>query len=336
MDMQARQIVPFDVFGMRDDVRVSTMVRVGDKGWTCGLCPLDRQARVVSPGDLGAQAVFVADMIAAVFARAGFGANDVAKLVIYHAASSKQETQALLASFQRRFPKGPVLVPVAVPYFYYAGMLLEVDAYADASLLPRAGSVSGSVQARQGQDLTYVAASAETREGVYDALKAAGFPPSNPLLQNEFWAEHTGDTQPLSHSGVMLPAGSDGHVVDLLLSDQCPVVHDDAQPFMSVRAAGDLFVFTASHPELDLSLVDQTRAVMRQLDAGLSRHGLTWAHVVKVSAPYVGGGTEDDLHQNLKIRHSYHVRPGPASTGLPVRAFVQTGTRICVQLLAHR
>ena len=211
-----------------------------------------------------------------------------------------------------------------------------VDAYADAALLPRTGSVSGSVQTRQGQDLTYVAASAETREGVYHALKTAGFPPSNTLLQNEFWAEHSGDTQPLAHSGVMLPAGSPKHVVDLLLSDQWPVVHDDAQPFMSVRAAGDLLVFTASHPEPDLSLVDQTRAVMRQLDAGLSRHGLTWAQVVKVSAPYVGGGTEDDLHQNLKIRHSYHVRPGPASTGLPVRAFAQTGTRICVQLLAHR
>ena len=338
MSMQPRTYVPFDVFGMRDDVRVSTMVRVGDKGWTCGLCPLDAKARVVAPNDLTAQAAFVADMIQAVFARADFDVHDAAKLVIYHAAASVSETQALLALFQDRFPGGPVLVPVVVPYFYYDGMLLEVDAYADASLQPRVTTASGLVQVRRGRELTYVACDAEASADVNEVIAGTGVSTANPLVENAFWP------RPLDHeamslgTSVILPetGGKGSAIIDWILCKDARVVQGSSAAFLTVAQAGDLFVLTATHPMPDVSLLDQARAVMAQLDQALKTCGLTWAHVVKVSAPYVGSGTEDDLHQNLKVRHSYHALPGPASTGLPVQAFADSGCRICVQLFAHR
>ena len=54
--MSRRLYVPFDVFAMQEDVSVSTLVRDGNLGWTCGQCPLDREGNVVAPNDLVSQA----------------------------------------------------------------------------------------------------------------------------------------------------------------------------------------------------------------------------------------------------------------------------------------
>ena len=43
--MGKRSYVPFDVFAMRVDVPVSTAVRHGHLGWTCGQCPLTDRGR---------------------------------------------------------------------------------------------------------------------------------------------------------------------------------------------------------------------------------------------------------------------------------------------------
>lgn len=69
--MRERSCVPFDVFAIRVEVPVSTAVRDGGLGWTCGQCPLTEQGAVYAPGDLRAQAEFVCDMIDTVMTRAG-------------------------------------------------------------------------------------------------------------------------------------------------------------------------------------------------------------------------------------------------------------------------
>ena len=76
--------------------------------------------------------------------------------------------------------------------------------------------------------------------------------------------------------------------------------------------------------------------MMIALAQALDSLGLSWAHVVKVSAPYVGNASADALHENLRIRHSFHALPGPASTGLPVTGFAAPQTRIFIQVIARR
>ena len=124
--------IPFDSWNMPVPVQVSQLVRDGDLAWSCGQCPLDTDGQVLFPGDLTAQAERVCDYIENVLGQGGLTADSVAKLVIYHAAPTTVEETAMLSVFRQRFGDLPLLVPVAVPHFYYDGMLIEVDVYAAA------------------------------------------------------------------------------------------------------------------------------------------------------------------------------------------------------------
>ena len=124
-----RRYVPFDVFAMRVDVPVSSMVRDGDLGWTCGQCPLDRRGDVVAPFDLTSQAGFVCDMIEATVERAGFTRASVGKLNVYVAETAAWQGDQALAAIKARFDHQPVIVPIPVPHFYYDGMMLEIDIF---------------------------------------------------------------------------------------------------------------------------------------------------------------------------------------------------------------
>ena len=339
-----RQYVPFDVFGMREEVRVSTMVRVGDLGWTCGMCPLDVSSAVVAAGDLQAQAGFVSNMIETVFQRAGFDSKDAAKLVIYHAAKSADELSEMLTVFKKHFPSRPVLVPVPVDHFYYEGMLLEVDAYADASLEPASEAVGPGIQVRHGHDFTYIAATVSGFDQIEAALDSNKLHFER-LLAAEWYSERSLASLDPAHSPFSIEyqefvqVGST-HTAslssDLTFASQLKVEAKVIGEGVLVRRTDDLVMLSGSVARSDLSLVDQTRAIMERLDAALREEGLAWSHVVKISAPYVGGASETDLHENLKIRHAFHVLPGPASTGLPVRAFADPDFRIVVRLTAHR
>jgi len=143
--MGKRSYVPFDVFAMRVDVPVSTAVRDGDLGWTCGQCPLTSTGAVYAPGDLLAQTGFVCDMIENVMARADFTPSSIGRLHVYFAAHSEREAADALALIAARFDHGPLVVPVPVPHFYYAGMMIEVDVFAAADLEVRSPFEAGGV-----------------------------------------------------------------------------------------------------------------------------------------------------------------------------------------------
>lgn len=339
-----RTFVPFDVFGMREEVRVSSMVRVGHLGWTCGMCPLDLSSAVVAAGELQTQAGFVCNMIETVFLRAGFVSKDAAKLVIYHAAKSPDELSEMLSVFRKHFPSRPVLVPVPVDHFYYEGMLLEVDAYADASLTPATEPVVQGVQIRRGRDFTYVAADAPGPDQIEAALKANNLH-SESLLAAEWYSERSLVNLSTVNSKVpiisqeFLRVGA-SHTAslstDLTFATQAKVEARETGEGVLVRRAAGLAMLSASVARSDLNLVDQTRTIMKRLEMALREEGIAWSQVTKISAPYVGDASESDLHENLKIRHAYHASPGPASTGLPVRAFADPHCRIVVRLTAHR
>lgn len=342
--MLERRFVPFDVFGMREEVRVSTMVRVRDLGWTCGMCPLDVNSAVVAAGDLPKQANFVCEMIKTVFARAGFEPKDAAKLVIYHAAKSTVELEQMLDVVRGHFPSQPVLMPVLLDHFYYEGMLLEVDAYADASLEPAAAPFSNKFQIRQGKNFTYVAAHAASLSQIDSALSHLDLTGENALTAQWYssetldgWSREGASFPPLAHDFVQVEARDTQSLsADLTFARHCPVAAKETAEGVVVRRAGDLVMLSAAAGRSDLNLVEQTKVVMDRLDQTLSKEALEWAHVVKISAPYVGDASEADLHENLKIRHGFHAKPGPASTGLPVRSFLDRPCKIVVRLIAHR
>ena len=333
--MQPRERVPFDLFGMREPVRVSTLVRVGERGWTCGLCPLDANGGVVSPGSVLDQAGFVARMIVTVLGRGGFQRDDLAMLVIYHSASQREET-AFRDTFEAAFPAGPVLSLIRVPHFYYDGMMLEVDAFADASLRP-AHPERARFTDRYASAYRYVGL-----QGVTDADLKAQEDAAGISIDGVVWEHRVGAWDPVTAvtpEAVLRPAldGSNPCSAAFILAAHGSVVAkraEQASVILTARRTGDTAVLTALSVAEDTGIVPQTRAIMAALDRELCEQGLGWAHVVKVSAPYVGGAREADLHDNLRIRHSFHVAPGPASTGLPAFGLGHSAARIAVQLTA--
>ena len=85
-----------------------------------------------------------------------------------------------------------------------------------------------------------------------------------------------------------------------------------------------------------MSLPDQTRTIMEAFRAMIGERGFTFADVVKQQAHYIGSASAEDLYSNMRVRNGYYVRPGPASTGLPVHGFVADGPAIAIELMLSR
>ncbi len=75
---------------------------------------------------------------------------------------------------------------------------------------------------------------------------------------------------------------------------------------------------------------------MAVIDQALHEHGIGFDAVVKSTSHYVGGGSPDELHDNMAVRNRYYDKPGPASTGLPVFGLAGDDSRIAVDVLAVR
>jgi hypothetical protein len=62
---------------------------------------------------------------------------------------------------------------------------------------------------------------------------------------------------------------------------------------------------------------------------------MSFADLVKLTARYTGGASEEELHGNTKVRHGFYASPGPASTGLPVPALGNGACRIAIDVAAN-
>ena len=126
-----RSCVPFGkMWGMRLDHPYSSLVTEGDYAWTCGQCPLDTSGNVLYANDLVAQAKLVAEYIQVSLEDASFNPSSVVKLVVYYTQTDTDQVLAMLQVFEQRFADNVLVVPIAVPPFYYEGMMIEVDVYA--------------------------------------------------------------------------------------------------------------------------------------------------------------------------------------------------------------
>ncbi len=359
--------IPFDSWNMPVPVQVSQLVRDGDLAWSCGQCPLDTDGQVLFPGDLTAQAERVCDYIENVLGQGGLTADSVAKLVIYHAAPTTVEETAMLSVFRQRFGDLPLLVPVAVPHFYYDGMLIEVDVYA-AEDIDRASDQENAnaiinLEAVDRGDVVWVTARLSASDVAADQSHVAlasmmsgladlNLSPDDLLCSHWYWPEDSAHGlvnetvfDELAGAGVL----PDRQAVVLVQSEDSilgelkfvrghgcmsKTIADRSLSKVHARRLGWHHWFSGTCGDSTLGLVEQTSVIMLEIGQALSAAGLDFSNVVKSTTHYVGTASPEDLHENLAVRHSFYSSPGPASTGLPVAGLAGEGVRIAIDVLA--
>lgn len=358
--MGPRRHVPFDVFAMQVDVPVSMMVCDGDYGWTCGQCPLDRQGRVVAPGDLVAQAEFVCDMVEVVVRRGELDIAAVAKLNVYYSDPVHDKGQAALRIFRNRFAHRPVIVPIRVPYFYYDGMMIEVDVFTGGSTQAPMTHLTGSGTlqiARSGEliwacittDLTGMSSLSEGIGKTRSLLLDHGLDVDH-MISDRWFLSGAGrqhlqyadfDTGFITnpHALVLSQSGGSDTLVGELTFTTKPSACDNTceeQGTLKIfsRRSDPFFWISGVCTEQSAGLVEQTRSIMSGIERSLDLHGLSFKNVTKLTAHYVGGATPEDLHGNMTVRHGYYSSPGPASTGLPVFGLLDPQCRISIDAVA--
>ena len=358
MNSTATAYLPFDtVWKMRIDHPYSLFVREGAILWSCGQCPLDNLGNVLHPGDLLRQAYSVAGFIRKFLTEMQSRTSSIGRLVVYYVKTAPDDAARLKRLFHREFGQSVQVVPVAVPHFYYDGMLIEVDVFASDE---KAEGIS-LVDEETGLTLEvsdagpFVWASVSSPRA---AFKEIG-PRLNELLVRadlsrdclfaEQWFVPAGNE---AHDGVF--SGRDDRVVQnaVRVSDadaevmaeltfaKAPVAaglprktgSDTDHLSMSLRIADGHFHLTALGTTPDSNLVEQTATIMKAVEALFADAGVSFRDVRKATTYYVAGSSADELHDNMSVRNRYYTKPGPASTGLPVEGLGVLGAKVSISL----
>jgi hypothetical protein len=299
-----------------------------------------------------AQAKAVSGFIVRYLGEIGCATSSIGRLVTYYVKTAPNDGRRLKKLFQQAFGQSVQVIPVAVPHFYYEGMLIEVDVFAsdkkrdgnrfvdDESSLVMDVSDAGlffwatvSSPPAVGQDLG-------PRLG--RLLDQAGF--SRDALLAEQWFLPVGCNigDPALSTGGETIMVSDPHadIVAALILAMAPVSVDQSTAAatgacglsMSLHMAGGYFNLTALDASPDRSLVQQTVEIMKTVEEVFTETRLSFRHVRKATTHYVAGSSSEALHDNMSIRNRCYVKPGPASTGLPVEGLVAPGAQISISL----
>ena len=354
------RLVPFDgLWEMAIDVPYSMLAGRGDLAWSCGQLALGAGARVQAPGDLLAQVDIVADHLGTILRRAGLDRFRVRRLVAYYVPKTERDGPALTARLEERLGKAAMIDLVPVPVFYYDGVRLEIDLFCGEAPIVSdghevtlaGGAATARFQPTAGETWLSFAAQPAALDAALEALREAcrerGLEPQNCL--EEHWTAPEAALASLGASsggfgqgfgagfdpGAVVGAGSDDPLIRLRAR-----VRSDAVALLQTTRAGCGFIVRECGPHLWLQgragagvtgLVGQTAAIMQGADEILAEYGIGFEDVIKQTAHYCGGSAEE-LHDNMGVRNAYYSKPGPASTGIPVRGFEQAATRTVIDL----
>ncbi len=349
--------IPFsDFWSMRIEHPYSMLVRAGGHAWSCGQCPLSIDGAVLAAGDLVAQAEHVDRYIRRLREKADLAPENVGKLVLYHEARDPEAAQRMQSLFQRAYP-GAILMPIGTPYFYYPGMLIEVDVHAAERRAPLVTREAGGfrIQAVNAGDLVWLrlevlgqAAASLDLQGLHDALRNSAAVLPEALLADH-WFVGGNDAGPmlkaLQHGGLVTDPGSAVRVTlpagtvamgELTFAGgglaASPPTHPRPGVALFVRCSQTHF-WIAGRSIASSSLVGETRAIMAAIADTMRERGWRFEAIAKATTHYVGSSSAEDLHENMAVRNTYYSRPGPASTGLPVAAFPFSASKIAVDVL---
>jgi enamine deaminase RidA (YjgF/YER057c/UK114 family) len=323
--------------------------------------PLDGASQVLKPDDLTGQMEVVCDYVEHILREGGMGSDSVGKLVLYFVERNAGDMDAIMACCRIRFGDRPVLVPIAVPHFYFDGLLLEVDVFAGP---PTGKSIERSsgrsrLKITDSGDLAWAMLTAdpsELHEGadlLESGLSELGLLPAHRL--SEHWIGPRGDDRSKTLARTARALGQIGLISDegALVESKSPaalltgeityvkrpvsaqVIAVDGVKIVA-RKSGPFAWFSARSLDRNLGLVQQTSCLMAALAETLKKQLLDFGAVVKSTSHYIGGNSADELLENMKIRNGYYSAPGPASTGLPVSGFADASSRIVVDFLTVR
>ncbi|MCP4960438.1 MAG: hypothetical protein GY925_14365 [Actinomycetia bacterium] len=298
------------LWSMAIDVPYSYLLRDGDLAWTCGQLALDSEANAIHNGDLAAQSSVVCDHVDAILERAGLSRHGVQRLYLYHANSPDDAIAAMLDVITDRLGSSVDLVPLAVPHFYYDGVVLEVDVFwgGPAAELRWVHGPGGRSRLSE-----HIVSPSDSLTDHVEALDPGAVIDGGPHLTETRWI------------GVDV---ADGVVrSDVGITDSVSVVSRRSEPFLWLQGRST---------DEGKSLVAQTEALMRRLAEVLATHGYEFTDVVKSTTHYIGGNTAEELHDNMSVRNAYYRSPGPASTGVPVHGFADPRSKIVVDLTLIR
>ena len=352
-----RTFVAFDdLWHMAIDVPYSLLVTTGNQAWSCGQLALDRDARVLAPGDLTEQSRIVIDYLREIIARATLGEDHLKRLTLYYI-DVEGGRDSMLDTFRQAFGSDIILDPIPVPHFYYDGVMLEVDVFAGGAR-PSDGhgnqqqGGSGSVCLCEDDALVWVSIEMPA-DAIHTAvaqleseLSARGLGWRHLLSghwlapQDQMFIMQELSTEQLqSDKGATISIGDAGRTCcgRFTFAKNAPSeaglrkTRDQGVQLISTRAGEFGWIHARCHDE-QLGLIDQTRSVMRAIEKELLRHGEHFSSVVKSTTHYVGGSSAAELHENMGVRNSYYCKPGPASTGVPVFGFGDRASRIVVDV----
>jgi reactive intermediate/imine deaminase len=110
----------------------SHAVRMGSLLFISGQLPVDRQRRLVAPGDLAGQTRQVLENLTTVLTASGASWTDVAKLTIFVVGMDQiaQVREARAAFYAEQGVEPPASTAVGVAGLAIEGALLEIEAYA--------------------------------------------------------------------------------------------------------------------------------------------------------------------------------------------------------------
>lgn len=358
MNSSATTYLPFDaVWKMRIDHPYSLFVREGAILWSCGQCPLDTLGNVLHPDDLLRQAQVVAGFIRRFLGDMQSRTSSIGRLVVYYVKTGPEDAVLLKQLFHHEFGQSVQVIPVAVPHFYYDGMLIEVDVFASDE---KAGDTR-FVDEESGLTLELCdagpffwatvssprAAGQEIGPRLNRLLARANLSPDTLLAEQWFLPagfdiSETGFSVrkgPAARNGVRV-SDVDTDIMAELTFAKAPVsdgglqamVADVEHVSISLHMAGGYFHLTALDASPDRDLVEQTATIMRRVEAVFAQAGLSFRDVRKSTTYYIAGSSADELHDNMSVRNGYYAKPGPASTGLPVEGLSARGAQISISL----
>jgi enamine deaminase RidA (YjgF/YER057c/UK114 family) len=363
--MMARRFVPFgSLWSMGIDVPYSLGVCDRGRFWSCGQCPLDLHGKPLHSGDLKRQLRLVAQRISHEFVPHGITPEHIHKLVAYVVPDTFTPLEMVERVLREALEAVPLVLTIGVPYFYYPGMMVEIDVYGseDAPSSAEIVQLSDEVQATVVEcaseihvrlELDSEADASGLRHALDDLMGRWGSSLDRivsarlflnrditPVPRMEMIAAAMGaDTGAVIFS--VLPLGQ-AVVIDLVIA-LGPTSLGRAAPspaatvdgvYLVERRAGNMLGLAARCLAPRPTLAGATKTIMEVLSHALAANGLGFADVVKQQTYYVSGASEEDLYENMRVRNSYYERPGPASTGLPVHGFADPDCRITVELLA--
>lgn len=344
--------LPFDdVWKMRIDHPYSLIVKDGALSWSCGQCPLDGDGAVLFPGDLLAQAGAVAGFIERYLGEMGCAISGIGRLIVYYVKTAPGDAARLTDLFHSAFGPPVQVIPVAVPHFYYDGMMIEVDVFASDG---KAGS-SRFVDEESGLTLDvsdagpFVWATASSSciadrrlgAGLSRLLARANLPEETLLAQQ--WFLPASDAGILGNRNCFVSDAVWVCDADAGIGGELTFTKAPASPMpttvasadglsLSLRMGGGYFYLKALDASADRGLVEQTARIMRAVEAEFAATGLGFRDVRKATTYYIAGSSADELHDNMSVRNSYYAKPGPASTGLPVEGLPVAGAKVSISL----